>query len=105
MPVADKPRTKRTRRMARTPQVVEPEKGAEALPSPAPRTTKTQMVVDLLGRSEGCSLQDLVNATGWQAHTARAALTGLKKKGHGVTSHKPDAGPRIYRIVSAGVSA
>jgi hypothetical protein len=38
---------------------------------------------------------------GWLPHTTRAALTGLKKKGHTVTSTKAD-GVRTYRRVPAG---
>ncbi len=73
---------------------------AESSPSPAPRITKVQTVLGLLQRPEGSSLNDLVAATGWQPHTARAMLTGLKKKGHQLTSRKPETGPRIYRIVT-----
>jgi len=40
----------------------------------------------------------MVEATGWLPHTARAALTGLKKKGHEVTSVKSD-GVRTYRAI------
>ena len=38
-------------------------------------------------------------ATGWLPHTTRAALTGLKKKGHAVTSTKTD-GARTYRLTT-----
>ena len=38
-------------------------------------------------------------ATGWLPHTTRAALTGLKKKGHADTSTKAD-GVRTYRLVT-----
>jgi hypothetical protein len=86
--------------MAREPQSAEGMVGN--LPSPAPRVTKAQIVLDLLQRCEGCSLDDLVAATRWQPHTARAVLTGLRKKGHQLTSWKPETGSRIYRIVEAG---
>lgn len=58
--------------------------------APPQRTTKTSIVLDLLRREQGALLADIVAATGWQAHTARAALTGLKKKGHVITSTKVD---------------
>jgi hypothetical protein len=105
MPVSDKTRPKRTRRMAREPQAAQVQVAAEARPSPAPHITKAQIVVELLQRAEGCTLEELVSATGWQAHTTRAMLTGLRKKGHELTSHKPDGFSRIYRIVAAEVSA
>ena len=48
----------------------------------APRITKVSMLLDLLRREEGATLADLIAATGWLPHTTRAALTGLRKKGH-----------------------
>lgn len=68
--------------------------------SPLPRQTKQAQVVDLLGRSEGASIADIVAATGWQPHTSRAALTGLRKKGHSIAAEKADGVTR-YRIVAA----
>ena len=93
---------RRVRRMAREPQSA----GGKMcdLPSPVPEVTKSQMVLDLLQRPDGCSLDDLVVATGWQPHTTRAALTGLRKKGHQLASWKPESGSRVYRIVSTEVA-
>ena len=102
MSAAEQTRTSkpRVRRMAREPQSADGPVGC--LPSPSPRVTKARIVLDLLQCSEGCSLDDLVTATGWQPHTVRAVLTGLRKKGHQLTSWKPEAGSRIHRIVEAG---
>ena len=47
-----------------------------------PRVTKSGAVLALLAREEGATLADLIAATGWLPHTTRAALTGLRKKGH-----------------------
>lgn len=41
----------------------------------------------------------MIDETGWLAHTVRAALTGLKKKGYGVDSDKV-GGIRTYRVVA-----
>lgn len=49
---------------------------------PAPRITKASIILDLLRREQGATLSELVAATGWLPHTTRAALTGLRKKGH-----------------------
>lgn len=46
--------------------------------------TKVSTVVALLERDEGATLPDLIAATGWLPHTTRAALTGLRKKGHAI---------------------
>lgn len=72
---------------------------AAAEPPVANPTSKIATVVTLLRRAEGASLQVLMGATGWQAHSVRGALSGAikKKLGLPVTSERVgDA--RIYRI-------
>ncbi len=64
------------------------------------RQTKTATVIALLRRDEGATLAELVAATGWLPHTTRAALTGLKKKGHVIDKTKRDDAT-CYRIVEA----
>ncbi len=66
-------------------------------PSAAKPQSKVNMVLDLLRRPTGASIDDLVAATGWLPHTTRAALTGLKKKGHVLISEKVE-GKRCYRV-------
>ena len=70
--------------------------------SPAPalapaRATKTELVVTMLSTPDGASVDELLTATGWLPHTTRAALTGLKKKGHAV-ERIGDRGASRYRI-------
>ena len=78
-------------RMARPAQASE-SSPADASPNPpTPKAvTKQSQVLDLLRREEGALLSDIVTATGWLPHTARAALTGLKKKGHAIESRRAD---------------
>lgn len=52
--------------------------------------SKIDLVLDLLGRPTGATLAELVAATGWLPHTTRAALTGLRKKGHAIARGKRD---------------
>ena len=59
--------------------------------------SKIAAVLALLHREQGAALDDLVAATGWQPHTARAVLSGLKKKGHTIQREKVD-GTSCYRI-------
>ena len=73
---------------------------AEAPPTPAPRTSKIAGVLALLGRDEGATLAELITATGWLPHTTRAALTGLRKKGHVLARSKRE-GATCYRLVQA----
>jgi hypothetical protein len=71
--------------------------GANAAGAPAPCAmaprdgTKLAQIVGLLQRNHGATLPELVAATGWLPHTARAALTGLRKRGYGVTLDRSDA--------------
>jgi DNA-binding IclR family transcriptional regulator len=53
----------------------------------APRVTKAAKLLTLLQTGTGASLEDMAEATGWQPHTVRAAMTGLKKKGHTIEKH------------------
>ena len=66
--------------------------------SPAP--TKASQVLALLRRAEGATLAELVAATGWLPHTTRAALTGLRKKGHVLAKSKRGEAT-CYRIAVA----
>lgn len=61
----------------------------------APRG-KAETILALLKRPEGAPLADLERATGWQPHSIRAALTGLRKRGIAITRSKDD-GVTIYR--------
>jgi DNA-binding transcriptional regulator PaaX len=47
-------------------------------------------LLTLLQREVGATLAELIEATGWKAHTTRAALTGLRKKGHTIERRKRD---------------
>ena len=87
--------TKPQRRMAR-PAPNDAETGAPpAATSPAsprspapPSGSKTTAVIALLEREAGATLAELIAATGWLPHTTRAALTGLRKKGHAIERNK-----------------
>ncbi len=60
--------------------------------------TKTDTVIRLLRRSGGATIAQLQKATGWKPHSVRAALTGLRKKGHDVHRNKNAKGSTIYRL-------
>lgn len=83
-----KTKTRRPRKMAREPKA----EGAElvAPTAPAKRESKASLVLGLLHRPEGATITQLVKATGWLPHTTRAALTGLRKKGHVISKAKQD---------------
>ena len=71
------------------------------MPALVPKApSKTTVVIGMLGRAGGATLPELIQATGWLPHTTRAALTGIRKKGHQVERVKRD-GTTCYRIVGA----
>jgi hypothetical protein len=48
------------------------------------RPTQAKLLLSLLQREQGATLAELVEATGWQPHSARAALTNIRKKGYNI---------------------
>ncbi len=62
--------------------------------------TKQALLVDLLKRKKGATIEVIVAATGWQAHSVRGAISGVLKKklGLAVTSERARGGGRVYRI-------
>lgn len=70
--------------------------------STPPRETKTAILRKLLNRKAGADLAALQSATGWQPHSVRAALSGLRKAGYRIDRAeptKPGTGA-VYRITS-----
>jgi hypothetical protein len=67
--------------------------------------TKLAQIIELLRRCHGATIDDLIAATGWLAHTTRAALTGLRKRGYAVTIDRSNKERgSIYCINSASTS-
>lgn len=64
---------------------------------PARPASKIGEVLNLLRRSEGATLAEMVDATGWLPHTTRAALTGLRKKGRTIAKGSRE-NATCYRI-------
>jgi len=54
---------------------------------PPRQHSKASRLVHLLRTGTGASLDDMIEATGWQTHTVRAAMTGLRKRGYPVERH------------------
>jgi len=94
-------KAKKAANMAATPS-------ATAAPtSPAPRQgTKIARVIALLQRDQGAKLDELIAATGWLPHTARAALTGLRHRGYDVRLERGENGrASVYRAVATLATA
>jgi hypothetical protein len=65
--------------------------------------SKQSLIMKMLSRKSGATLEALVEATGWLPHTARAALRGLRKRGYTVLLERQDGKPSLYRISAAMV--
>jgi biotin operon repressor len=62
--------------------------------------TKKQQLIDLLSGEKLVTVEKMSKTLGWQPHTVRAAITGLRKAGFAVDSSRPpDGGGTCYRIV------
>jgi hypothetical protein len=70
------------------------------------RGSKLAQVIELLQRDNGATVDELMAATGWLAHTTRAALTGLRKRGYAVAIDRSDhERGSSYRIKAEGYVA
>ena len=65
--------------------------------------TKLSILIEALSKSTGATIEDLIVATGWQAHSIRGAMSGALKKDREliVTSEKLDQRGRVYRLPGA----
>ena len=73
--------------------------------APARTESKKDRLIGMLSRDGGSTIAEISAALGWQPHTTRAAITGLRKTGHKVETAKPadSSSGLIYRIaLSAG---
>ena len=97
------------------PAASEPEAATGATPTakPTPRAgTKQALMIDMLKRPEGATVEQIAAATGWQHHTIRGAISGALKKKLGLTveaTRTREVGPNktgakgsstVYRIVA-----
>ena len=62
--------------------------------------TKKDRMIGMLSSDGGTTISAISVAFGWQPHTTRSAITGLRKAGHKVETTKPIDGTSalIYRI-------
>ena len=76
------------------------EQSQTATESPTPRIapTKAVTVQKLLSRPKGATLAEIVTATGWLPHSARAFMTGLRKKGLKLVRECRTSGETAWRI-------
>lgn len=61
--------------------------------------SKLAILVALLSREEGATVEEMVAATGWQAHSVRGVMSGalVRKFGLRIASEKVEGRGRVYR--------
>ena len=65
------------------------------------KTSKKDQLLALVAKPGGTRISILTEKLGWQAHTVRATLSGLRKQGHQILATKaPKTGEAVYRLVS-----
>jgi uncharacterized protein (DUF2336 family) len=62
--------------------------------------SKQALIIKMLSRKSGATLEALVEAISWLPHTTPAALTGLRKRRYTVLLERQDGRPSLYRIAS-----
>lgn len=72
---------------------------AAAIAAPI-RPSKKASLLALLERPDGAAISDLIEATGWQVHSVRAALTGFRKDGKELIRAKDEGGVTRYRVAA-----
>ncbi len=76
-------------------------KSAQQTNAPVRAGPKQATLVDMMRTAAGATIAQMGAKTGWQPHSVRAALTGLRKRGMAVTRAKDDMETTIYRIGAA----
>lgn len=71
--------------------------------SSKPRVSKRDQLIRMLSAPTGAGADVISRKLGWQRHTIRAAVSGLRKEGIEIHTAKPAGGkPSRYRIIARG---
>lgn len=62
--------------------------------------SKSAAVYKLLSRTKGATSQELIAATGWQPHSMRAFLSGVRKRGGTLVREERKDGEQAYRLAT-----
>jgi hypothetical protein len=111
LPLAsDAPASKAETKPKKEAKGTRPSKKGKAAKKPAPakkaarkpksdRTNKKAEVIAMMQRAKGATLDEIMEATGWQRHTVRGFVSILGSKGgEKMESSKNASGERTYRI-------
>lgn len=87
------------------PEAAKPNRKPKTAEVATPRSregTKEAMLIAMLRRPEGATIAQVIEATGWQPHTVRGAISGAlkKKRGLEIASERGESGELVYRIAA-----
>lgn len=72
--------------------------------APPKAESKTAIVTKLLTRARGATMDEMMTATTWQAHSVRAFLSGLRKKGSVLAKEQRKSGQLAYRMTKTAAA-
>lgn len=84
--------------------VEEPEKKKQEKPAPAKSAPakqgkkKPDIILAMLSRAKGATIEQLQEATGWQPHSVRAVISILRKKGTPIVRSQGKDGTTLYQV-------
>ena len=99
---AAEPETTQSAKSLKTPKKAKPATKApkkQAAKASGDRVNKKAEVIAMMKRAKGATLPEIMEATGWQAHTVRGFVSILGSKGRqAIESSKDASGERRYKI-------
>jgi hypothetical protein len=60
--------------------------------------TKQALLVEMLSKKSGATIDAIASATDWLPHTSRAMISGLRKAGYKIETEPGKDGKAIYRV-------
>lgn len=70
----------------------------------SPVVPKKRQLLHLISQPGGMRISQLVEVLGWQAHTVRATLSGLRKRGHVILASKASGtGEATYKLMPGSI--
>ncbi len=79
--------------IADIPEATDPVPGAK-------RPSKQSQLIGMLQQPDGVTISELTRRFGWLPHSARAALTGVRKAGNTIAKSSAPNGTTTYRIAT-----
>jgi hypothetical protein len=92
------PTTAQQRPLAKPVRIAKPVTAAASKPG------KIDKIIAMMSRPKGASIDELIKATAWQAHSVRGAISGTLRKKQGLNVVSVKSGDvRLYRITDKAV--